>query len=142
MSDAAFEQAPGGALCPVHPDRPAALTCPRCGSFMCLECQRRTRPDAVPMCPACWELRSKVAQKVDTKPSTRLQTTALVLGCIAILPILFLQITALVVGIVALVKTRNPTIRHARWRPIVGLVFAGVGIALDLGLFYAAFHLR
>ena len=52
-------EAPQGAVCPNHPEVAATWTCGRCGNFMCVACERRTRPEATPMCPACWEMRQR-----------------------------------------------------------------------------------
>src|SRR5262245_47475452 len=41
---------PEGALCAIHPDRPAAQTCVRCGNYMCMECQSG---DASGICLTC-----------------------------------------------------------------------------------------
>lgn len=43
--------APVGARCSLHPDRPALLSCHRCGAFICEEDQRRVDSDLY--CPAC-----------------------------------------------------------------------------------------
>jgi hypothetical protein len=86
------------------------------------------RPDAVPMCPACWELRAvKVPEQKSS--STGLQTAALVLGCIAILPIPLVQLASLVLCIVAIVKARHGPARAVRWKPVVGLCCTGVGLS-------------
>jgi hypothetical protein len=118
---------PDGAVCATHADARAQWTCPRCGNFMCVACERRVRVDALPMCPACWELRAiKVPEQKSSM--TGLQTAALVLGCIAILPIPLVQIASLVLGIVALVKARQGPARAVRWKPILGLCLTGVGL--------------
>lgn len=41
---------PEGALCAIHPDRPAAQTCVRCGNYMCMECRSG---DASGICLTC-----------------------------------------------------------------------------------------
>ena len=40
MSDAdrEVETAPEGSTCANHPERPALVTCPRCGSYCCISC--------------------------------------------------------------------------------------------------------
>ena len=68
---------PEGATCASHPETPASWTCARCGSFMCPDCERRTRPEARPMCPACWDLRFKRVEPNQGRSSgTALQTEA------------------------------------------------------------------
>ncbi|MHB8879630.1 MAG: hypothetical protein ACYC8T_38565 [Myxococcaceae bacterium] len=128
-------EAPAGAHCPNHPEVAATWSCGRCGSFMCVQCERRTRPDATPMCPACWELRAKKVLPQKAESGTRLQTAGLVLGCISLLPIWFIQLVSLVVNIIAIVKAKAPPARDVRWRPITGLVLTLVGIAMMVVLF-------
>ncbi|MEZ4334995.1 MAG: hypothetical protein R3B82_00015 [Sandaracinaceae bacterium] len=43
------EAAPDGATCAEHPERPALVTCPRCGSYCCIACWH----GAVQRCHAC-----------------------------------------------------------------------------------------
>lgn len=40
--DDRIESAPEGSVCAEHPDRPALVTCPRCGSHCCIVCWQRT----------------------------------------------------------------------------------------------------
>jgi hypothetical protein len=121
-------EAPAGAVCPNHPDVAATWTCGRCGSFMCVSCERRTRPEATPMCPACWEMRQRKVPPQEVQSGTRMQTVGLVLGCISLFPIWFLQLLSLVINIVAIVKAKEPPARDVRWRPIVGLVLTVLGL--------------
>ncbi|MFL5346278.1 MAG: hypothetical protein ACJ8AT_15930 [Hyalangium sp.] len=128
------EVLPEGASCASHPDTPASWTCARCGSFMCPACERRIRPEARPMCPACWALR---AQRVEANQGrgggTALQTTGLVLGLLALVPMcVAFQLASLIVNIVALVKAKEPPASLVRWRPITGLVLTAVGAVLTL----------
>jgi hypothetical protein len=102
--------------------------CGRCGAFACLACERRVRPDAMPMCPACWQLRAQRVPAQQASSSTSLQTAGLVIGCISVLPILPLQITSLVINIIAIVKAREGPARAVRWRPVVGLCATGLGL--------------
>ena len=129
-------EAPAGAVCPNHPEVPATWTCGRCGSFMCVGCERRTRPEATPMCPACWQLRERVVVQT-VQSGTRLQTAGLVLGCISLLPIWFLQLISLVVNIIAIVKAKESPAREVRWRPILGLALTLVGAVGMVVLFIA-----
>lgn len=113
--------APAGAACLTHPQTPARWACRRCGAFFCVACERRTRPDALPMCPACWELRSRNVVDQTSKPSTAIFTASFVLGIISLLPLPVVIITSLVVGIMALVRAKEQYAAQ-RWKPIVGLV--------------------
>jgi len=44
-----IESAPDGSTCAEHPERPALVTCPRCGSYCCIGCWH----GAVKRCHAC-----------------------------------------------------------------------------------------
>lgn len=112
---------PEGARCAGHPEVAAAWTCHRCGSFLCTACERRVRPDAVPMCPSCWELRAQKVPALTAPSGTRLQTTGLVLGALSVLPIWPLILGSLITNIVAIVKAKEPPARDVRWRPVAGL---------------------
>jgi len=86
------------------------------------------------MCPSCWQLRESNLEPNATYSETRLQTAALVLGSVAILPIPALQLGALIVGIIALWKARAGAALEVRWKPALGLAFCGVGILVDIVL--------
>ena len=129
-----IQPVPEEALCATHRDTPARWTCPRCGNFLCVACERRVRPDALPMCPACWDLRAVKVPELKQSSPTRLQTAALVVGCIAILPIPQVEIASLIVCIIALVKAKGPA-REARWKPVVGLCGTGVGFLIWVVIF-------
>ena len=108
---------PDGAKCALHPDFDASAMCNRCGNFMCQGCERRVRPDATPMCPACWDLR---AQKVKPQSTfffggTSWDNAAFVLGVFSFFALITAPI-GLVVSIIALTKPDS-----TKWRPIVGL---------------------
>jgi hypothetical protein len=79
-----------------------------------------------------------VIAHVPARPDTRLQTTALVLGILSILPLWPLMVGAVVVGIVGIVKAKEPPARDVRWRPILGLCIAGVSIVGWLSLLVVA----
>jgi len=129
--------APAEALCALHPLSRAAWVCPRCGAFMCGACERRTRPDAVPMCAGCWEVRTRnVGEPRAEKASTALQTGGLVLGAASLLPLPTVQFASVVIGIIGLVLARTEAARKVRWRPIVGLCLTLVGVGIDV-LVYA-----
>ncbi len=93
---------------------------------MCAACERRVRPDALPLCPSCWEFRAK---KVEApKPASNLGTTGLVLGFVSLLPLIPIQIASIVVNAIALS-------RGAGRRAVVGLVLTGVGFAITALVF-------
>lgn len=120
MTDAAT------ARCARHPDLPSTFTCPRCGTFGCVECERRPTMEAAPLCPSCWAL---AAQTV--APSTgALQTAALVAGFVALVPCCPLALISLVLNVIAIVKST----REHRWKPIVG-----ISITLLAGLLQVLF---
>ena len=125
-------EAPYGSVCRQHSSTPAVWTCHRCGSFFCTQCERRTRPDAAPICPACWDLRAEKVKPNEIQSKTRLHTLGFGLGIAAIFPIPALQIAALVINIIALAKTKEPEQIAVRWKPIVGLCCTGVGLLIDL----------
>jgi hypothetical protein len=129
--------APEGATCASHPETLASWTCGRCGSFMCPDCERRVRPEAVPMCAACWDLRSRTVtpQKVSV-PGMALLNAGLALGVVSLIPSCFVvQIASVVVNIVALVRARNSPAREQRWRSVVGLCLTGAGLGMFVFFF-------
>ncbi len=78
------------------------------------------------MCPNCWGLR---AQKVEAPKINKhgLQNAGLALGIISLIPapqFIVVQIAALIVCGIGIAKA-EPSVR---WRPIVGLVCAILGI--------------
>ncbi len=121
--------APPGAVCASHPEAPAGWACGRCGAFFCVACERRTRPDALPMCPKCWELRQKVVPVVAAASETRLQTAGLAMGAVSLVPMCWwLQIASIVVNIVGIVKAKEGPARAVRWRSVTGLVLSCLGL--------------
>ncbi len=128
------EAAPIGARCATHPDVEARWACRRCGAFFCVDCERRTRPDALPMCPACWDLRSKVVAASPAKPSTAIFTASLVLGGVSLFPAPVLMIISLVVNVIALTRAKD-AMRPQRWKPITGLVLTVGSMAVWLAVF-------
>ncbi len=78
------------------------------------------------MCPNCWGLR---AQKVEAPKLNKhgLQNAGLALGILSLIPIpemIIVQISALIVCGIGIGKADS----SVRWRPIVGLVCAILGI--------------
>jgi hypothetical protein len=55
-------QAPEGASCALHPERPASATCARCGNFTCDECN----PDRRGWCPTCRQQSGKAPAREPT----------------------------------------------------------------------------
>lgn len=129
------ERLPNGARCASHAEAPASWLCLRCGSFLCVECERRTRPEARPMCPSCWTLRTTAVQ-TRAATNTRLQTAGLVLGVISLMPLWPVMIASAVVNVVGIVNGRAPPIRHARWRSIVGLIVTTISMAAWGAIFF------
>jgi len=120
---------PEGATCATHAEAPATWTCNRCGSFMCAACERRTRPEARPMCPNCWDLRSRNVTENQGRSGANLQVIGLVLGVLSLIPMcVAVQIASLVVNIVALVKARQFPPGHPRWQAITGLSLTLLGL--------------
>ena len=101
------------ASCARHPSVAASFTCPRCGTYACVDCERRPRLEAAPLCPSCWALNAQTR----AVPSGGLQTAGLVMGAVSILPCCPLALVSLVLNVIALVKST----RENRWKPIVGL---------------------
>lgn len=107
--------------CAAHPALSAQWACQRCGSFVCPQCERRTRPEAPPLCPACWELRSQTIRAQTVSDSKRLQIGGLVLGALSFLHPL-IMVGSAVVNIRELARGTGGS--H-RW-------MNGVGIALTV----------
>jgi B-box zinc finger len=129
--------APASATCAAHPDAPASWICRRCGTFMCTACERRVRPEAVPMCPGCWALRERAVAGFTEQPRATLQNVGLALGVVSLLPGLFLvQVPSLIVCVLGLVRAKNDVARRARWRAAVGLGLTLVGGVLSMALFH------
>lgn len=127
------QPAPAGSFCATHNESSAAWTCGRCGAFFCTACERRTRPEATPMCPACWALRGQQVQSpADT--TQRLRWVGIVIGALALVPgCWWLQIAAIVVNIAGLVNGRKKQVPR-EWMNVAGLVAAGVGLVLTVAL--------
>lgn len=107
--------------CGVHPGASAAWACQRCGSFVCVDCERRTRPEAPPLCPKCWELRSVSVRDTSVKESKRVAIGGVVVGVFSFLHPL-VQLGSLVLNIRALVKA------PAGHKPMLNIV--GLGLTL------------
>ena len=119
---------PDGAQCAYHPQLSAVHVCHRCGNFFCEDCARRTRPEAIPLCKSCWELRGQKVEPYKVHSETRLQSAGLVIGCICIVPIPALILASLVVNGIAIARATDGAAREVRWKPIVGLCVTLFGI--------------
>ncbi|NTX06314.1 MULTISPECIES: hypothetical protein [Myxococcus] len=116
------------ASCAAHPDVIASWACGRCGTFMCPACERRMRPEARPMCPACWDLRTRTVNAPE-RHGPALPIIGLILGVLSLLPAaVLIQIVAVVVNIIAFGRTREPPNQSLRWMAIAGLALTGVGV--------------
>jgi predicted RNA-binding Zn-ribbon protein involved in translation (DUF1610 family) len=117
------------ARCAKHPDATVSFTCPRCGAFGCVDCERRPTLDAAPLCPACWKLAAPRPAADGT-----LQTAGLVVGVASILPCCPLAMASLVINVIALVKAT----KEHRWKPLVGLAITVLVSVLQV-LFFALY---
>ncbi|MBU8898729.1 hypothetical protein DRW03_10885 [Corallococcus sp. H22C18031201] len=127
---------PEGALCGGHSDSVATSLCPRCGAFMCPRCENRVRPESVPMCPACWTLR---ASKVQSVPATGIApaTLGLIAGVVALIPLCpIIQVVALVLNIIVWVHNRRAPPPTGRWKPLLGMGLAVLGMGITALLRY------
>ncbi|WP_375756317.1 hypothetical protein [Corallococcus exercitus] len=128
--------APARAVCARHEGIVANHACLRCGTFMCPRCERRSRREATPMCPGCWELRIRSIEKppasVFTAPNVGLQ-----LALVSLLPFCFiLQPVSLVLNVVNLVKARREGGSRADQRKaIASLILTGLGTVLTVALY-------
>lgn len=123
--------APTTGECATHPGVPAAWACQRCGSFVCAQCERRTRPDAPPLCPKCWELRAKTVHDTTVTESKRLQIAGLVLGIVSFLHPL-VMVASLILNIRELVRGTGGT---RRWMNVTGVGLTGAAILTWIGFF-------
>ncbi len=114
--------------CATHAGVKADWACQRCGSFVCKECERRTRPDAPPLCPKCWALRDQVVQVHAAEDSSRMQKAGLALGIFALNPLV--MIASFIVNIRELKSGRGGS---RRWMNQVGM-----GLTVVFLLFYVA----
>ncbi len=109
--------APIAGTCGLHAGVVAAWACQRCGTFVCSACERRTRPEAAPLCPKCWELRAAAVVEQTANESKRMQVGGLVLGVVSFLHPL-VQVASLVLNVRELLKKRGGT---RGWMNVVGL---------------------
>jgi hypothetical protein len=110
--------------CAAHPGAAAQWACQRCGTFVCKDCERRTRPEAPPLCPACWTLREAAVAKDVQKDTHRLQVGGLVLGGLSFLHPLFM-VASFIVNIRELVRGTGG---DKRWMNVVGVSATGVAV--------------
>lgn len=115
--------------CGFHPAAPAAWACQRCGTFVCVDCERRTRPEAPPLCPKCWELRAAAVQDTSARDARRLAIGGLVVGFLSFLHPL-VQVGSLVLNLRALVKApsgQRPALNGAGLVLTLMAIFTWVG---------------
>jgi hypothetical protein len=122
--------APRAGECSGHPGVKADWACQRCGTFVCTECERRTRPEAPPLCPKCWVLREQTVQNQEVTESKKLQVGGLVLGLISILHPL-LMVASLILNIRELVRGKAGA---NRWMNVAGLCGTGVAVLGWMGM--------
>ncbi|MGQ0505873.1 MAG: B-box zinc finger protein [Myxococcaceae bacterium] len=114
------------ALCSNHPTTPASRLCARCGSFICTDCERRTRPDAMPLCPSCWGARSRTVAPLSPPPDA-LPWAGIALGLLPYFcllswfPVLVFGVPSIIVNTIVLVRSKAPELRALHWIAIVGL---------------------
>jgi hypothetical protein len=108
--------------CAKHPELAASFTCPRCGSFGCVDCERRSAMEAPPICPSCWARQG--AAPPPSSGRTVLPTVGLVLGVASIIPCCPIAIVSLIVNAIAIVLAKEPAARAVRWRAVLGLVLS------------------
>ena len=116
--------APAGARCAGHPEAAATWTCKRCGAFMCLACERRVRPDALPLCPSCWSLRDQKLALAPARKSAGLETAGLWLGVLSFTCLPPVILASLVVNAMALARAQP----GAQRKPVIGLVLTVASI--------------
>lgn len=112
--------------CALHPGVVAEWTCQRCGTFVCRDCERRTRPDAQPLCPKCWELRERSIGKQETTDNEKGAIAGFVLGLVSVFHPL-LMIASLIVNIRALIKKSGGA---RKWMHTAGLIATGVAMLI------------
>jgi hypothetical protein len=100
---------------------------------MCAACERRVRPDALPLCTNCWMLRS---MKVPgAQRSNRLESAGLWLGGLSFTCLPPVVMAALVVNVVALARAQP-----GEWRrPLVGLGLTVGGVAMMVSVLMVLF---
>ena len=121
--------APLAGECATHPGVKADWACQRCGSFVCDVCERRTRPEAPPLCPKCWAMREQSVQTQEITESKKLQISGLFLGLLSIHPLMF--IASLVLNIRELRRRKEG---RYRWMNQAGLALSGISVFVWLVL--------
>jgi hypothetical protein len=87
---------------------------------MCRACERRTRADAAPLCPDCWDLRArKVEPVVDTR--ARFFSVGLGLGIASFLPLWPVILASLIVNVMGLTRSKQPELAQYRSKSLIGL---------------------
>jgi len=95
---------------------------------MCEACERRTRPEALPLCPSCWSLRE---QRVAAAPKgTRLESAGLWLGGLSFIPLPPIVMASLIVNIMVL--ARAPPGERTKGLVGLGLTFGGLVVTISV----------
>jgi hypothetical protein len=117
--------------CAAHAGVAAEWACQRCGDFVCRACERRTRPEALPLCPPCWDKRAlTVVEEVKTE-SKRLQIGGLVIGILSFFhPLIMLG--SLILNIRELRRGAGGT---RRWMNVTGVALTCVAVLVWTILF-------
>lgn len=116
------------ARCSKHHEAGVSFTCPRCGSFGCVECERRRTLDATPLCPSCWPVSGPAG------PDGALQTAGLVVALVSLVPCWPVALASVALNVIALVKATKANRRKA----LVGLGVSLLAVALQV-LFYVLY---
>ena len=112
------------ARCGRHPEALTTFTCPRCGTFGCVDCERRSTLDGAPICPSCWKLAAVNAPAENGS----LQLAGLIVGLISILPCCPLSLISLGLNGIAIARSN----KEHRWKPLVGLGVTLLGVLLQV----------
>ncbi len=139
----AAERTPdAGAACFFHPEKGAAVSCARCGRFLCALCDIDLRGEHV--CPTCIESGRKKGRFQNLENErTRYDRTALLL---AVVPLLLFAVATVVTAPAALYlvirywRAPGSLVESTRWRYVVAGTLATLQIAGWLTLLVVALN--